>query len=266
VHGTKIGIAESTDGGANWKYVGAADLPYGEKDYTHWAPDILDWKGTYHMFLSVVPGTFTDWNAAREIVHLTSRDLKNWEMSSKLNLSSDRVIDATVMPLPEGGFRMWFKNERATDGSIYYADSPDLDHWTSKGVAIPGSRGEGPKVFHWKGHDWLAMDAWDGIAIYRSSDCLHWTRQADNILKDAGTIATDRGKGQHVDVVVNGDRAYIFYFVHQGGKDGEGHPQKWQQRTVLQVAELAFQDDRITCDRNQPVTIALTPDAGRVAK
>ena len=64
------------------------------------------------------------------------------------------------MPLPEGGFRGGYKNERAKDGSIYYADSPDLYQWTSKGVALPGARGEGPKVFQWKGQYWMAVDAW----------------------------------------------------------------------------------------------------------
>lgn len=266
VHGTRIAIAESSDGGAHWTYAGIAALPYGKDDYTHWAPDVFEWKGAYHMFLSVVPGTYRDWNAAREIVHLTSPDLARWSVIGKLELGSDRVIDATVMPLPRGGFRMWYKNERAKDGSIYYADSPDLGRWTAKGVALPGARGEGPKVFRWKGRHWMAVDAWEGIAIYASDDCVTWTRQAENILKTAGSVPTDRGKGQHVDVVVSGERAYIFYFVHQGGPDAEGHPKEWQQRTVLQVAELGYRDGQITCDRNQPVRIALAPEAGRTGK
>jgi hypothetical protein len=262
VHGTRIGIAESADGGANWKYLGTAEIPYGPQDYTHWAPEVLDFDGTYHMYLSVVPGTFKDWNAAREIIHLTSGDLRKWKFESKLDLNSDRVIDATVIRLPEGGFRMWYKNERAKDGSIYYADSSDLYKWTSKGVALPGSRGEGPKVFRWKNRYWMAVDEWAGIAVYSSDDCLKWTQQAGNILKDPGTTPTDRGKGQHVDVVVSGERAYIFYFVHQGGKDGEGHIPEWQRHTILNVAELEFIDGRLTCDRNKPTRIALAPDVG----
>jgi hypothetical protein len=264
VHGTRIGIAESSDGGTHWKYAGTADLPYGKEDYTHWAPDVFEWKGIYHMYLSIVPGTFPDWNAAREIVHLTSPDLHKWKVESKLDLGSDRVIDATVMPLPQGGFRMWYKNERAKDGSIYYADSPDLYQWTSKGVALPHSRGEGPMVFRWKGRYWMAVDVWDGIGIYSSVDCLNWTRQNENILKDPGTKPTDRGKGQHVDVVVSGERAYIFYFVHQGGPDREGHPPEWQHRTFLQVAELGYRDGQITCNRDEPAQMLLTPDAGRL--
>ncbi|SPF44917.1 Glycosyl hydrolase family 32 domain protein [Candidatus Sulfopaludibacter sp. SbA4] len=257
VHGTRIGIAESSDGGATWRYTGTAEIPYGTKDYTHWAPDILDHDGAYHMFLSIVPGIYQDWNAAREIIHLTSPDLRQWKYESTLDLGSDRVIDPSLIQLPGGGFRMWYKNERAQDGSIYYADSPDLYRWTSQGPAIPGSRGEGPKIFRWKDRYWMMVDVWDGIAVYSSADCLAWTRQADNLLKEPGTTPTDRSKGQHVDVVVSGGRAYLFYFVHQGGKDGEGKGAEWQRHTVLQVAELEFRDRRITCDRNKPTRIAL---------
>src|SRR5690348_11566051 len=42
VHGTKIGIAESADGGATWRYAGTAAIPYGKADYTYWAPEIFD--------------------------------------------------------------------------------------------------------------------------------------------------------------------------------------------------------------------------------
>jgi len=259
VHGTRIGMAESVDGGATWKYVGTVEVPYGTPDYTHWAPDVSYRGGKYHMFLSIVPGTFKDWNASREIIHLTSADLRKWKYESTLDLNSDRVIDASVIELPNGGFRMWYKNERAKDGSIYYADSPDLDKWTSKGVAIPGSRGEGPKVFRWKNRYWLLADAWEGIAVYSSDDCLAWTRQSGNLLKDPGTAPTDRAKGQHVDVVVSGGRAYIFYFVHQAGEDAAGKEANWQRHTVLQVAELGFTDGQMTCERNKPTRIALEP-------
>jgi hypothetical protein len=149
------------------------------------------------------------------------------------------VIDASVAQLPDGTFRMWYKNERARDGSIYYADSADLDHWTSKGTAIPGGRGEGPKVFRWKDRYWLLVDVWDGVAVYQSSDCVTWKRQAGNLLKEPGTIATDQSKGGHVDVVVSGERAYLFYFVHQAVKAPKGQPTRCHRRSVIQVAELA---------------------------
>jgi len=69
-HGTPIGIAESSDGGATWKYRGTADIDYGKGDYSYWAPEILYHDGTYHMFLSFVLGMHTDWSGTRDILHL----------------------------------------------------------------------------------------------------------------------------------------------------------------------------------------------------
>src|SRR5688572_10794879 len=49
VHGTRIGIAESADGGAIWKYRGTADINCGGTNETHWAPDVIEHDGMYHM-------------------------------------------------------------------------------------------------------------------------------------------------------------------------------------------------------------------------
>lgn len=257
VHGTKIGIAESADGGATWKYTGTADIEYGKPDYTYWAPEIVERDGMYHMFLSIVPGIFNDWNASREIIHLTSGNLRKWKFESTLDLKSDRVIDASVIRLPDGIYRMWYKNERAKDGSLYYADSPDLEHWTTHGNAIPRVSGEGPKAFRWKNRYWMIVDVWKGIAVFSSDDCLQWTRQSENILKEPGILPTDQSKGGHADVIVSGDRAFLFYFVHQDGKDAEGKGPEWKRRSVIQAVELKLQDGQIVCDRNQPARIAL---------
>jgi hypothetical protein len=259
VHGTRIGIAESTDEGVTWKYDGTAEINYGRPDYTQWAPDIVYYQGVYHMYLSIVPGIFTDWNAPREIVHLISRDLKAWKYEATLPLGSDRVIDASVIQLPDKSWRMWYKNERAKDGSIYYADSPDLYKWTARGVAVPGIRGEGPKTFRWKGSYWLVVDLWHGLGVYRSEDCLHWTKQDHNLLEEPGKLPTDRVKGNHADVVVSNDRAYLFYFTHQTPDDGTGDPKQIRKHTVIQVAELMFDKGILQCDRNKPVKIQLSP-------
>ncbi len=71
VHGTRIGIAESEDGGTTWRYRGVAKIPLGEGEFSHWAPDVLAHEGRFHMFLTFVPGMHTDWSGTREIVHLT---------------------------------------------------------------------------------------------------------------------------------------------------------------------------------------------------
>jgi beta-xylosidase len=258
VHGTRIGIAESSDNGVTWKYRGTADIDYGQDDYTHWAPEVLYHDGAYHMFLTIVPGTFTNWNAPRDIVHLTSDDLLKWKYRSTLKLASDRVIDPCVIQLPDKTWRLWYKNER-DHSYIYHADSPDLNNWTDRGAAVSDQHGEGPKVFRWQDHYWMITDVWQGLAVYKSDDCLKWTRQKENLLAEPGQSPTDRSKGQHADVVVAGDRAFIFYFTHQGGKDALPDDPYSSRRTVIQVAELQYKDGLLTCDRDKPTRVFL-PD------
>ncbi|HXC94600.1 MAG TPA: hypothetical protein VNU92_02820 [Edaphobacter sp.] len=258
VHGTHIGIAESSDGGAHWKYVGEAKIPYGKPDYTFWAPEVIDAGGTYHMFLTIVPGTFSDWNAERYILHLTSKDLLHWKPLEKVNLESDRTIDACVFRLPDSSWRLWYKNER--DGSkIYYSDSTDLAHWSPKGIAVK-TRGEGPVVFQWKSSYWLIEDAWDGLGVFRSTDLANWERQPDYLLRQPGTQPTDGAKGQHPDVVVDGaGRAWLFYFTHQSGPDARQNDPNWNRHTVLHVTELHEADGVLTVDRNAPAGIHMLP-------
>ena len=185
VHGTRIGIAESCDGGAHWTYLGEADIPVAAPDYTLWAPEVIDVDGTYHMFLTVVPGTFTDWNHPRHIQHLTSTDLLHWKPLEDANLESDRTIDACIFRLPTGAWRLWYKNE-ADSSKVYFSDSPDLAHWAPKGIATT-NHGEGPVVFQWHGHYWLINDPHAGLAVFRSDDLTTWTQQPDNILREPGT-------------------------------------------------------------------------------
>ena len=149
VHGTPIGIAESEDGGLTWKYKTDANINYGGKDVTYWAPDVMEHNGTYHMYLTIVPGVFSDWSHPREIIHLTSSNLIDWKFESKINLVSDKVIDAEVIKAPNGKWRMYYNNERHNK-SIYYAESDDLYTWEDKGLAAAQRRGEGPVVFYWK--------------------------------------------------------------------------------------------------------------------
>lgn len=256
VHGTAIGIAESSDLGATWKYRNTAKIDYKKGKDTYWAPEVIEHDGTYHMYLTYVPGIFTDWNAARDILHLTSKDLLQWEYRSTLKLSSDRVIDACVMQLPNGTWRMWYNNE--TDRkSIYYADSQDLYLWQDRGKAV-GARGEGPKVFRWKGHIWMVVDVWSGLSVYRSKNALTWQLQKDNLLEKPGKGTDDQVKGGHRDVVVSGDRAYLFYFTHPGRQGPDANKDTYEQRrSSIQVVELEFKDGWLTCERDEPTRILL---------
>jgi hypothetical protein len=256
VHGTRIGIAESADG-LHWTYRDTADIAYRpDPGYTFWAPDITEEKGVYHMFLTYVPGIFSNWSHPRTIIHLTSTDLVHWKYLSVLPLVNEKVIDACVVKLPQGGWRLWYNNER--DGkSIWYADSPDLTTWTDRGKAI-AARGEGPKVFRWKESWWMIVDAWKGMEVYRSNDLLNWTKQEQRILQQAGKGRDDAAIGGHCDVVVNGDRAYIYYFTHPGRRtDAPAPPQSFEgRRSVIQVAELQYSGGLVLVDRDAEV---LTP-------
>lgn len=259
VHGTRIGIAESSDGGASWKYRGTADINYGQGDYSYWAPEVIEHDGLYHMFLTFVPGMHTDWSGTRDIIHLTSKDILKWKYESTLKLSSDRVIDACVMRLPDGTWRMWYNNER-DNKSIYYVDSADLLTWKDRGKAIGDRPGEGPKVFRWKGRYWMVVDVWRGLGVYVSDDCQKWTRKAKNLLEEPGKGPDDKVKGGHPDVVVSGDRAYLFYFTHPGRVNTEPADDLYEQRrSSIQVVELEYKDGEITCDRDKPTYILLQP-------
>jgi hypothetical protein len=240
VHGSNIGMAESSDGGATWTYKGTADISYGKdqhpNDYTYWAPEVIWANGAYHMFLSYVPGIFNDWNHPRQIVHLTSTDGVKWQTIGPVDLKSDRVIDACVMQIPGGGWRMWYKDERGKK-TLSYADSADLMKWEAKGNAVTNYNGEGPKAFRWKSRYWLIADCWaNGQRVWSSDDCLNWTMQDKTLL------------GSHGDVVVSGDRAWWFYF-------GSG------RTTAINVVELTVVDGKLVPgDPAQPTYIDLKPE------
>ena len=260
VHGTRIGIAESEDGGATWKYRDTCDIHFGNANFTQWAPEVVEFKGLYHMFLTVVPGIFSDWRHPRDIVHLTSKNLISWDYVSTLKLSSERCIDACVFRMPDGSWRMYYNNE-ADGKSIYYADSPDLYQWTDSGKKVVGDRGgEGPCVFQWKGRYVMLVDNWKGLGVYFSDDLENWKRQENNILEIPGTGKDDRVIGGHPDVVVSNGKAYVFYFTHPGRiPENKGKDNYETRRSSIQVAELEMTDGQITCDRNKPVFINLKP-------
>ncbi len=259
VHGTHIGIAESLDAGATWRYRGIAQIGYGNTNYTYWAPEIIEHDGLYHMFLTVVPGIFANWDAPRDIVHLTSTNLLRWKFESVLKLASDRVIDACVLRLPDGRWRLWYNNERDRK-SIYYAESTNLYHWTDRGKAIGDRPGEGPKVFRWHDKYWMIVDVWRGLGVYHSDDALNWTRQQRNLLDAPGQGTDDQVKGGHADVVVSGNRAFLFYFTHPGRRGPDERKDGYEQRrSSIQVVELECVNGELVCDRDKPTYIALQP-------
>jgi hypothetical protein len=258
VHGTRIGIAESSDGGASWQYRDTCNIPSPFTE-THWAPEVIEHQGTYHMYLSYVPGIFANWSHPRHIIHLTGEDLFHWKYESTLKLASDKVIDACIFRLPDGNWRMWYNNE-VDAKSIYYADSKDLYHWEDKGKAVGDQKGEGPKVFQWKDKYWMVTDVWRGLALYESGDLTSWNRIPGNLLEEPGKGKEDQVVGRHPDVVVNNGRAYLFYFTHPGQVDSIPKDNSYEKRrSSIQVVELEYENGRIICDRDKPTYIDLQP-------
>ncbi|MBB6092469.1 hypothetical protein HNQ60_001347 [Povalibacter uvarum] len=264
VHATPIGIARSDDG-LHWRYQGTAEFPKECTGETLWAPETYYEAGTYHLWLTVVPGVFHRWGipeATSRIVHLTSTDLQRWACADVLDLGSSRVIDASVVKIGSR-YRLWFKDERAHSG-IFVAESDAPSGWTRTGKSpVMPAAAEGPKVFRFKGKYWLIADAWKGLVVLSSYDATSWTQQPSRILERPGSEPTDRDKGQHPEVVVSGsgdqERAFIFYFVHQGNEPEAASDPYWKQRTLIQVAELELRDGGLIVDRNRRIEFTLQP-------
>ncbi len=254
IHGTAIGVASSKDG-MDWLYRGTLNLEFEHGHNTFWAPEVIFVNGTYHMYVSYVPGIPTTWNYTRHILHYTSSNLWDWKFESILPLSSDRVIDACVYEIKPGTYKMWYKDE-VHESHTYSAISTDLYHWDVLGEEISDCPHEGPNVFELDGKIFMITDVWDGLGVYTSDDFTHWTRQNGNLLKESGIRPMDNQIGNHADVLVKSNNAYIFYFVHpdysKEQRSTSGYPfTEKEARTVIQMAKLSIENGRLCCDRNQ---------------
>ncbi|NLM26510.1 MAG: glycosyl hydrolase [Firmicutes bacterium] len=254
IHGTKIGVASSRDG-AKWLYRGTLpnlDIEPGHN--TFWAPEVIYAEGKYHMYVSYIQGVPTDWQYPRHIVHYTADNLWDWKFESILELSSDKVIDACVHQLDSGEYKMWYKDE-GHSSHTYTAISKDLYKWEVLGPEITDGSHEGANVFVFGGKKWMITDRWDGLAVYQSDDFTNWTRCGENILREPGKRPEDSSIGNHADVLVINDQAYIFYFVHpefpKEERRNRTKPLTYKEaRTVLQVAKLEVKDGCLVCDRD----------------
>ncbi len=261
--GSDLGVASSIDGGATWQYRGIIEgLQFEWGRGTFWAPEIFAAEGRFHMYVSYIRGIPVEGPPpTMRIHHYTSHDLVDWQHRGPLELSSDRLIDACVIERPDGGYRMWWKDE-TTGSSTWSADSDDLSDWTVTGEVLrtPGGH-EGPNVFDFGGWFWLIVDSWDGQLVYRSTDLESW--EPDGVIL-AGPIGQphrridDAGPGLHADVLVSGGRAWIFYFTHPD-RTGPEHPTIRSRRSSIQVAELTVVDGHLVCDRDRLVLPELVP-------
>lgn len=274
VHGTPLGVASSTDHGRTWTYRGDVQglAAPGERGHdTFWAPEVVVVDGLFHMYVSFIPGVPTAWAGhPRTIRHYVSTDLVSWEYRGTLALSSDRVIDACVYPLPGGGYRMWYKDE-ADGNNIWAADSADLETWTVTGRVLDTPFAlEGPYVFRLGEHYWMIADS-KCQHVYRSDDLTNWTHTG--IVLDIASGASsgrvdDLGPGLHAQVVVSGDVGWMFYFTHpdRHRPDLVGADMR---RSSIQVAALEVRSgsdssswsesgDLLLCRRDDSVSIDLS--------
>ncbi len=265
VHGTDIGICSSEDGGANWIYRGTIpNLEFEPGRNTFWAPEVIYENGLYHFYVSYIRGVPQNWEAPRSIVHYTGVSLWNLQFENVLALSSDRVIDPCVYKLGPNQWKMWYKDER-NDAHTYAALSKDLHHWNVIGAEISDCMHEGPNVFSFGGFAWMITDPWEGLGVYRSTDFSHWIRR-DNLLAVHGKRADDQRMGQHADIEVFGENAYIFYHTHPGLDDQnrQNNTFDWsydERRSSLQVARLTVINGELRCDRDEIFELRLTEPA-----
>ncbi len=259
-YGSKIGVAEAYDDCSYWYYRGALDLEFEFGDNTFWAPEIVwdEKTSLYHMFVTYIRGIHSHWAGDASIHHYTSEDLFSWKHIGKLEVGSKRIIDPCLFLLPNGVWRMWYKDERS-GSHTFYADSSDLYNWNDIGQTTFDSAQEGPNVFEFGGKYWLIADEWRGLGVYVSDDLTNFTRQdGANLLCDESRRPFDGAIGRHADVLCCGDRAYIVYFVHYNDTMTAENPvNKEHAPTAVQIAELHIKDGKLTCDRNEEFDITL---------
>ena len=277
-YGTAVGIASSTDGGASWQYKGTAKLPQPDSGLnSFWAPQVFQNPAddSYHIIVSYIRGVYDNWGGERQIFHYRSGDLEQWERIA--SAGTDGCIDASVAQLPDGNWKMWFKDEQR--GSFTYsAISTDLITWTRNSFEdstgkqafwpeVFNRHHEAPVVFRWKNSWWMITDPtyeeYTGLDVFRSDDATHWIYN-NTILNTPGMRPDDNDQGRHADVQVVNDRAIIIYFTHPGRiydqpginlpdlprENPDGNNLRYR-RSGLQMAELELQGDTIICNRDK---------------
>ncbi len=205
-----LGMTEGADGSSVLTAEPSRRLPLKGKDSdTFWAPEVIFDGENYRMFVTYIDGVYSEWAGEASIEQYISPDLLEWRRVGRVEIESSRVIDPCLYPLPSGGWRMWFKDERRGSRTCY-CDTEDFLSWRYGGFATDGTPQEGPNVFALGGYFWLVADVWDGLAVYRSDDLVSFTRQEGNILP---------GAASHADVFCEGGTARLVYFTYpEGGR------------------------------------------------
>jgi len=78
------------------------------------------------------------------------------------------------------------------------------------------------------------------------------------VLELPGKGKDDQAIGGHCDVVVNNNRAFIYYFTHPGRVNGVKPNNSFEtKRSVIQLAELHYVNGEVVCDRDENSNIEL---------
>lgn len=279
---TPIGVASSKDL-VNWDFIGYCkfDGVGGKKDApsTYWAPAIISANDTLHMFVTWKPDTIPTkgaWGGTGWIVHYKTplnNPVDGWGKVGTLHDSTLNSIDATVYSQGRE-FHVWFKGKKAGDrkNELYHRVTTDFTTWRNTGfsksdVFNPEATGssfeEAPYIFRWKGKFWLITDPHNGLFVYNSDDGESWEFQG-SILKEGGTRKLDNTMARHCSVAVKEGRAFIFYHVEpwrrydlekkKANKKVPIYKQPLKNRqSVLQMAELKYENGKIFCNRNEIV-------------
>ncbi len=251
-YGNAIGIASSDDNGRSWVYRGTLNLEFERGHNTFWAPEVVFHEGLYHLYVSYIPGVRNHWSGIARIAHYTSKNLWDWNFEGHLKLLSENVIDGTVFQMQDGTWRIWYKDQ--SRGSVtMVAESMNLKEWKCfSEPSIGGQAHEGPAIFRLGDYYWMLTDEWAGMRVHRSADGSHWQRQG-RILDKPSRRPEDTPSGAHGDVVVVGDKAYVFYFTHPGRTSHTEAPQNKDgnipyelRRSSIQVAQLCLENDTLT--------------------
>lgn len=256
-YGNAIGVAVTEDHGQNWIYKGTLNLEFEKGHNTFWAPDVIYHNGRYHLFVTYIQGVYSHWGGSSQLLYYTSDDLWSWKLEQPVDVGMKNVIDGCIIQKPDGSWRMFYRGDNNWTNA---SDSRDLKNWTLiKEPVIKGEKHEGPNVFKFKNYYWMVTDEWSGMRVYRSSNLQNWTKQGKILNEINSKRFDDHPTGAHGDVVVAGDKAYIFYFTHPGRKEHtiatmneNGIYPFNERRSSIQVAELVFNNGTLVAKRDEP--------------
>lgn len=257
--GNPIGVAVSQNL-KDWTFKGYCrfDGEGGEPDceHTFWAPALIIRDGRAHMFVTYKEDATPPWGTGGCIAHYTAPadDMVNGWERQEISVGEDDCLDACVVELPDGMFRMYYVGRdetlpRKSPKTIRYAESRDLVSWTVFGdvkgdvndrKAHPFAYQEGVFVIRAGSRYYMVADPHKGLSTYSSDDGITWKYHGQIMEEGWSQRTLDRSQARHPSVVRSKGKLYIIY--HTEPFRPEGVPGsalgKHQRYAFIQIAEL----------------------------